>query len=66
MDASEANNMIRQLLKSPMHLKQATTYIEKHIQTKGFLLGLGMIAADEGELDQKERLISFKFILNTS
>ena len=64
MDATEANNMIRQLLKSPAHLIQATTYIDKQITVKGFLLGLGVIATDEGNFEYKERLISFKFFIS--
>lgn len=61
MDVREARNVIQQLLKSPPHLQQSTTYIEKQIQTKGFLLGLSMISTDDTGPDPTEQLISFEF-----
>ena len=57
MDVREARNLIRQLLKSPAHLINSTTIIEKQIQAKGFLLGLGILATDS-DLDSTERLMA--------
>ncbi len=65
MEASEASKTVRLMLRSPEQLRQGTAHVEKHVQTKGFLLGLAMIATDDSTPDPRERLISFRLpVLN--
>jgi len=59
MNIGEVKNSICQLIELPICLMQATIRIEKQIERKGFLIGLGITATDETNIEFNEQIISF-------